>query len=291
MLKQPLHSFVHFLYSSNRRQRSGILLLVILILAISIVRIILKYYNTSRDTSYAASYIDFSQLPYPASNSTDTRGKQLFVFDPNQVTFEQLVQLGVSERVAKTFLNYRKSGAVFYRKTDIKKVFGLNDAIYKKLEPYIIIEKRKQLNYLTKKVNTTFKAHRIQKEQIELNSADSSVLVALPAIGPSFTRRILKYRSLLGGYSNTEQLKEVYGFTDSMFCIVKPLVKADDSKINKLSINTCEFKPLCKHPYIGYELCKRIFDWRKKTVITPVNFKHILDNDVLYEKLIPYLLF
>ena len=43
----------------------------------------------------------------------------------------------------------------------------------------------------------------------ELNSADSLDLVQLYNIGPTIARRILKYRSLLGGYFCKEQLHEV----------------------------------------------------------------------------------
>lgn len=287
MIKQPLHSFIRVFYGSDKRQRSGILILIILILIISVLRVTLTSENISPAIPYVATYIDFSSTE-PTPFKFGNQSKALFAFDPNEVTHDQLIKLGLSERVARTFLNYRKGGAVFYKKTDVKKVFGVSDFVYKKLEPYIIIEKRSRLNRLTGKVRPVSVRH-LQNEHIELNSADSSVLVALPAIGPSFARRIIKYRSLLGGYVNIEQLKEVYGFTDSMFTIVKPFVNVNTDKISKLPINTCEFKPLCKHPYVGYELCKRIFDWRKKTVITPVNFRHILDNDLLYEKLMPYL--
>ena len=46
---------------------------------------------------------------------------------------------------------------------------------------------------------------------MDLNTADSTTLMALKGIGPVFSVRIVKYRELLGGYYETAQLQEVYG--------------------------------------------------------------------------------
>jgi competence protein ComEA len=198
--------------------------------------------------------------------------------------------MGLSERIAKTFIKYRNAGAVFKHKTDIKKVYGITNALFEKLEPYIICEATNRKSHFNKR-EQNYPMKLSQQELLELNTADSMALERLPSIGPSFARRIIKYRSLLGGYYSVQQLKEVYGFNDTMFQIVAPLVKVNAASIQKHNINTCEFKPFCKHPYVGYERCKHIFNWRRKTVITETNLKDILNDDPLYQKLLPYLTF
>src|SRR5690606_7484140 len=129
------------------------------------------------------------------------------------------------------------------------------------------------------------------QKKLELNSADSLQLLELKGIGPSYAKRILKYRSILGGYVSLEQLKEVYGFDEELFEKVKPYVEVNPSLVKKIKINSDDFKIVNKHPYITYELTKTIFDWRRKTVITETNFKDILNDEVLYNKLLPYLIF
>lgn len=42
--------------------------------------------------------------------------------------------------------------------------------------------------------------------QVELNQADSLTLQKVPGIGPVFSRRIIKYRDLLGGFYAVHQL-------------------------------------------------------------------------------------
>jgi len=101
---------------------------------------------------------------------------------------------------------------------------------------------------------------------VDLNKADSAELTALPGIGPVYASRILKYRKLLGGYSRTEQLTEVYGFDTSAFQKIEKYLTLDTDGIVKLDINTIEFKQLLKHPYFDYELTKTVFNARRDSL-------------------------
>ena len=113
----------------------------------------------------------------------------------------------------------------------------------------------------------------------------------LPGIGPAYAKRIIKYRSLLGGYYSTEQLKEVYGFTDSLFQIIKNYVKVDASLVTKIDLNTEDFKKLNAHPYISYEDTKTIFNYRRKNgIIMKIEQLRIcVSDEEQLKKLIPYL--
>lgn len=83
---------------------------------------------------------------------------------------------------------------------------------------------------------------------IDLNSADTLLLRRVPGIGVSFSRRIYKYRELLGGYYVVEQLQEVYGMDRERYdqiapffvikTAVRPLIITEDS--------------IPRHPYLQY---------------------------------------
>jgi competence protein ComEA len=284
-------NFTDFFYGFNKQQRRGLSVLLILISAIVSARVYLKTKAANSTHNYYAGQIDFSDTDVSRKDRfAEKTGEDSFVaFNPNTVSFETLLKMGIPERTCKTFIKYRNTGAVFKQKSDVKKVYGISDQLYEKLEPYIICETTITTKTL-KKQGKPLPSHS-QKEQLELNTADSAALEHLPTIGPSFARRIIKYRSILGGYNKINQLMEVYGFNDTMYRAVMPLVKINPDHIQKLSINTCEFKTLCKHPYVGYELCKLIFNWRRKTVITETNLKDIINNETIYQKLLPYLTF
>ena len=153
-------------------------------------------------------------------------------------------------------MNYRNKGAHFYKTEDLKKLYGMTDKLFAKIAPYVLIEK-KESNYPSlenKKINK-----QEEKLSLEINSADSLEWLKLKGIGPGYTHRILKYKSLLGGYNQVEQLKEVYGFTDSLFTLIKPNLTVNAALIQKLKVNSIDFKTMVHHPYIKYEGTKCIF--------------------------------
>lgn len=99
---------------------------------------------------------------------------------------------------------------------------------------------------------------------IEINSADSVDLVSLPGIGKVFAARIMKYRNMLGGFYDPNQLMEVYGFDAEKFLKLENRITINAGLISKINVNTEEFKVVLKHPYIDYDMTKRIFNARNK---------------------------
>ena len=295
-------SFLNNYFGFNKQQRNGLLVLALISFTLFLVRIIYPYFlspgsitiqnlpliERKLDSSYESSNKNFS-----TNFSENKNAVNLFVFDPNSVSFDQLLQLGFKEKTAKTFLKFRDKGFVFKQKKDLQKVYGISDNFYAQLEPYILIENKvvgEQKNSENKNVvSTPIKSQT--KAKVELNAADSLALIELNGVGPSFAKRILKYRSILGGYTSIEQLKEVYGFTDELYEKVKPFVSVDASSVKKLDLNKDDFKVINKHPYLSYELTKDLFEWRKKAVITTTNLKDIINDDAVYNKLLPYLQF
>ena len=98
-----------------------------------------------------------------------------------------------------------------------------------------------------------------QTIKLEINSADSLQWLALKGIGPGYTRMILKYKKLLGGFYATEQLKEVFHFSDSLYNSLKEHLTVNPALVQKLKVNSVDFKTLVHHPYIKYEGTKCIF--------------------------------
>lgn len=139
---------------------------------------------------------------------------------------------------------------------------------------------------------TTAKSNAPSIRKIELNSADSLDLVRLKGIGPVLSARIIKYREALGGFYDTDQLKEVYGIDSVTFRMILPHLSVDPSSLKKLPLNAASFRELLHHPYLDYEEVKRIMQFRDKNG----PFK---SPDMLYElngldsnrimRLLPYL--
>lgn len=63
--------------------------------------------------------------------------------------------------------------------------------------------------------------------KIDLNTADTTALQTVNGIGPATARRIVRYRSLIGGYTSVEQLLDVWGISPENYLRIEEQVTAD----------------------------------------------------------------
>lgn len=128
---------------------------------------------------------------------------------------------------------------------------------------------------------------------LDINKADSLDLEKLPAIGEKLSSRIVRYRDRLGGFVHMEQLKEVYGLSDSTYQIIFPLLKiAKEFQPKQIDINKAEYSDLRKHPYTNNSFIKLVLAYRK----VHGNFSNQVDlqkvahlDKLVLDKLAPYL--
>ena len=137
-------------------------------------------------------------------------------------------------------------------------MFCISPSEYEILEPYISIPEQKN-EYADRKPEVK----EIKKKiLVELNSADSVTLLTLYGIGPSFAKRIIKYRNLLGGFYSKQQLLEVYGFDQGRLDKIDAFCEVSSAGIKKININSIKTEELKKHPYLDYYTAKAIVDQR-----------------------------
>jgi competence protein ComEA len=128
--------------------------------------------------------------------------------------------------------------------------------------------------------------------QVDINSADTSLLMTLPKMSSYCARMIVGYRKKLGGYCTTRQLKEVWGMDSSMFNAVINKVWADSGSVHKINVNTADIKQLGYHPYIKYYLAKAIVNYREEHgLFSSLNDLHKMAaiDDTTFTKIEPYL--
>ena len=116
---------------------------------------------------------------------------------------------------------------------------------------------------------------------IGINSADTTELKSLPGIGSFFARNIVEYREKLGGYVESSQLLEVYGFDSVRFACIFSYIKLDSVATRKVRVNHDDFKTILRHPYIEYEDVKKIIKYResKGMIKDWESYKNIINRD------------
>lgn len=280
--------FLKWFGYSRRERRSTFILLVILMIVIAIGYLAPPKDIEIEDLSGLLASADSGRGSYTGIRPESSR---LFNFDPNSAQYDTLTALGLSGKQAGTLISYRKKGGRFYKPSDIKKIYGLDETTADRLIPYIRIEKDtgRAANFQARIIGDQKKT-----ERIDLNRCDSAVLDRLPGLGPVLSSRIIKYRKLLGGYASVEQLKEVYGLNKVTYDLITEKVFADSSLITLININYADFKELSKHPYLDRYEIQSILKYKElKGPIT--NIFELVDNKVLTadkaKKISPYLKF
>jgi DNA uptake protein ComE-like DNA-binding protein len=256
------------LFTFSSGERKGIIALVFVLIVICGINMILmqhhpvplqsKYPEWMKDTGAfeeadnisAAPENDFCAESLPAGAGSV---EQKSIIDPNSASLEDLLLTGFNLRIARTIVNYRKKGGKFRTPDELKKIYGLTPEIFQSVEPFI------RINDMTSRTMPIIET----AVTIKINTADSVLFEKLPGIGPVLARRILRYRTALGGYYSPEQIREVYGISDSLFLTIRERLEADTARIKKINLNTAAERDLAHHPYIGKYVSAGIIKYRR----------------------------
>ncbi|MBO7433446.1 MAG: helix-hairpin-helix domain-containing protein [Salinivirgaceae bacterium] len=291
----------------SKGQQCGSLAIVCVIFGAVAMPRMVAYMRAQRQTADFAKMAEikskYSVLPESgtikkrAANQLDT----IFHFDPNTVTFDELVLLGLPEKTATAIVNYRKAGGKFRKPDDFARIRDIDDSVYNRLSPYINIVRAEQPKKTyskdtktTKKAKTSNQGWQDRKEAaiVELNTADSTQLVAMYGIGPTTARRIISYRRLLGGFYSVEQLREVQNFNEETYIKLYPQFAVDTSKIKRINLNDFKYNDLKRHPYVTTAQLNSIMNYKKLmgrfNAVGDLLKYHLLDT-LTYERVQPYL--
>ncbi len=179
------------------------------------------------------------------------------VFDPNTVSMDSLLAMGVPEKVAHTLIKYRDKGGRFRRKEDLKKIYGMDSVMYDQLSGFIQLQQPKSPRLLASRPSQASQATLL----VDINRADQEEWQQLRGIGPVLSGRIIKFREALGGFVSIEQVGETYGVVDSIFQNIRPYLQ-QSPPFRKIDINYCSLEELAGHPYVSWKLARRILLYR-----------------------------
>ena len=125
---------------------------------------------------------------------------------------------------------------------------------------------------------------------LDLNTADTTELQQVRGIGSYYARRIVEYRTRLGGYVHIGQLMEIKGIDEEKVLRWQKQLQVNPSVVNKIDLSSTEEEELRHHPYIGYYTARGIISFRKTQPV--VTLDDLVKNNVLTEdvanRLVPY---
>ena len=266
-------------FSFNKGERVAI----ITILALILLLILACLFHPSRKSLSDASLHNLDSLLALRQAAIEQQQQQQaekpqevaelhpFPFNPNTLTEEEWLQMGLTNRQVRNIMNYKAKGGKFYSKNDLGKLYTISEEEFAQLEPFIVLpEVSRGKN--TKSASqggvstgsTTVPTEKKSIPIVDLNTVDSTTLVELPQIGPYTAVRIIEFREKLGGFVDKEQLRDVKGMDEARFAAIQPYINLGAIEIRKVDVNRADFKTLVHHPYLSYEQVKRIVNQREK---------------------------
>ena len=217
-------------------------------------------------------------------------------FDPNQLSASDWEAMGIPAYVARSILNYREAGGSFRYREDLHRIYLMEEEWFRQLEPYIQLPARKKElraeGHPLAQDETSGAERPETRPPVDLNRADTTALMGIRGIGPTFSRRILSYRELLGGYCHPDQLLEVYGMDSTRWKQLKTRVMIDTTLIRRMNLNEVPFEDLLRHPYIDRNLASSLIGIRDQH--GPLQsreqvLRSYLVNEDVYRRIAPYL--
>lgn len=209
--------------------------------------------NEERQRKYKENYQQFKN-DYSTDNKSVT---QLFPFNPNKIDSIGLIKLGLKPYVASNIIKYRNKGGQYRTTLEFSKVYGISKEKFAELEPYIKIAEIKEVS-----LQTLAESKKIV--MVELNSADTTLLMQVKGIGRGYAKGIVRFRKQMGGFVSVEQLLEIYGMRPENYERIKDFCTVNQNLVDKISINTATPERLDAHPYINFYQAKAMYELRRQ---------------------------
>lgn len=301
------------LFAFTRGERKGILIVLILLCALISYRYLapllddgdnehllpVKEQIASWSAQLARDSMETDAFDYSGVDDKTIIAAKPFPFDPNTISDEEWLKLGLHRGQIKSIRNFLAKGGVFRIKKDLSRMYVISQQEYERLYPFIQLPEEN--TYATQRDFQTSNTQSYNFPQsgkkdfrgmIEINSADTNDFRKLKGIGAYLSRKIIAYRDKLGGFYTRDQLKEVYHMDPLRIDSLSAQLITDTSLVRRMHINQIDAQALSSHPYITKQQARALIAYRDQhgpfKSVADIR-KSVLIDEKTYQKIAPYL--
>jgi DNA uptake protein ComE-like DNA-binding protein len=252
----------------NKQQRIGFLLLIAIIIVLQFVFLFADFGKPetilSTDSGWLAMQAEIDSL----KSKTEEIGYKMYPFNPNFINDYKGYKLGMSTQEIDRLLAFRKTGKFANSAEEFQKVTKISDSLLAVISPYF-----KFPDWVTKKnekhpdfSKSAYKPFEKKVKTIvvqDINTATKEDFMKIFGIGDAVSERIIKQRTIFGGFISMEQMNDVWGLSpDVIYELNKNFKVITHPTITKIDINNASTKELMKLPYFNYALARSIVTYR-----------------------------
>lgn len=266
-MEKTFRQIIKEYFNFSKKDRNAVLALAAVIVFFIAGKIVLNSIELKPSS-------DFSEIiaileEWETETGSNSRTNHLFRFNPNTISEEALDSLNLPGFVKRNILNYRAAGGEFNEKSDVRKIYGMNDSIFAKIENYIDIP-------LKGKAEPLFpKEREIEPElkPFDPNTAGENDLLRI-GFSSFQASNLVKYRENGGNFSRREDLLKIYGIDSAFFKSIEEFVTIVEepglmpSETDKvlpviIELNSTDSIELQKLNGIGPAYARRILSYRE----------------------------
>ena len=253
----------HFLFT--KQQRSGIFLLLILIVAFQCLYHFVDF--SSKDVPINKEELNRFQNEIDSFRLVEIENQKpvIYPFNPNYITDYKGYTLGMTNEEIDRLLAYRKENKLVNSAKEFQNVTKISDSLLNEISPYFQFP-----DWVTNprpNTQSSFQMYSSTKtfeQKQDLNTATAQQLQRINGIGEALSERIIKYRNkFIGGFIADVQLTDIYGLSpDVILRITDQFTVKTPRVIQKININSATASELVTIQYIDYEIAHRIIEER-----------------------------
>jgi DNA uptake protein ComE-like DNA-binding protein len=277
-MKPPLKNY---LSTTHQERKSTLILIAILIM----VMILYLYVHWNPPVpSYSVESIQPTDInnadstTFTQAISHTDHSDELVPFNPNEVSSDDLVSFGIPAKVASTWIHFLTKGGKFVYPADVKKVYGMNEALYDRIRPFI--QFNQDTSAMPREVESNPTLKLIHPVNPNVAQYDDFIQLGMPA---KIAHTLIRYRTSGKKFISSSDLLKIYGMNDSIMTAITPfLIFPDENSINNRSatgsnepeyperavapidLNLADTGILKRLPGLGHILAARIIAYRER---------------------------
>ena len=219
-MKRQLKEYFYY----TKQERNGTLILTVLCLLLLLFPYCYRHF-IKPPTLDKKLQKQLEQWMSDTLKEDETAIRPIFSFDPNTISQDSLILLGLSPKVAQTIINYRSKVGAFESKADFKKIYTLKTEDYNRLEAYIRIEASENM------ATSDIRAEKVNNEKFffDPNTASEEALQRL-GFSRASINNMLKYRAKGGRFYKAQDINKIYGMDNKLASELEPYIKIEQQR-------------------------------------------------------------
>ena len=254
----------HFQFT--RKQRSGILLLLILIFVVQLIYFFVDFSPERADVNDNELELFQAEIDSLKKVKLENSRPRIYPFNPNFITDYKGYTLGMSNEEIDRLHDFRSKDKWINSRADFQKVTQVSDSLLAEISPYFkfpdwVTNPKPRNNYTSYSKNQRPKTFQ---QKVDLNTATASQLRRINGIGEKLSARIIAYRTKMGGkFLADVQLQEVYGLSPEVIeRVLNEFTVKSAPKVKKINLNEATIDELVLIQYVDYEVAANIIEER-----------------------------